>query len=87
MSIAMPPVPCTENPPLFDSVTPWDHREAKSICATCPVVQACILRATAIASEHSTDSPHRGPWGTWGGLLWVAGSIYDGRSASTEVAA
>jgi hypothetical protein len=65
------------DPRLFDSTRAFDHLLARRVCATCPMVQACIGRAIAIASQHPHNPHWRGPDGTWGGLLWHAGVIVD----------
>ena len=69
--------PCTRySPGLFDSTEPRDHEHARAICATCPMVMACLERAIEVAGEHSPESSsHRGPDGTWAGLLWKSGRI------------
>lgn len=72
------PLCARRDPALFDSIDLVDHFRARAICAGCPVVQACLERALAIAAEHSPkDRSQRGPDGTWAGLLWLDGSIHD----------
>lgn len=80
--------PCTRySPGLFDSTEAPDHAHARAICATCPMVMACLDRALEIAGEHTEGSPfHRGPDGTWAGLLWKHGRIVV-ETAVVEVAA
>lgn len=43
------------------------NREAKAVCARCPVRQQCLSYALKMeAGEHGTTS--YGPYGVWGGL-------------------
>lgn len=79
--------PCAINPALFDSLDYRDHLRARAVCATCPNVRACLLLAVDIANEHGTSSLHRGPDGTWGGLLWESGSIHQFATVGESVAA
>ncbi len=50
---------------LFFSDQIPDIARAKQICATCPVIDACLERAI----------DRREPWGVWGGQLFVNGKI------------
>jgi hypothetical protein len=65
------------DPRLFDSLGLLDHLEARKVCATCPMVTACIERAIAISNKHSYCRSRRAPDGTWGGLLWHDGKVVD----------
>lgn len=57
---------CYGQSPLFDSTVPEDHLAAATICATCPVIDACRLRlAETLAAAKSGG----GPVGTWAGEL------------------
>jgi len=40
-------------------------RAAKAICATCPLIDACLAGAVA----------RREPWGVWGGQLFKDGKV------------
>lgn len=81
----MIPPPCTRySPALFDSTDADDHLHARAVCATCPMVAACLDRALAIATEQSY---WRGPDGTWAGLLWRNGLVVDWRTSALVVAA
>jgi hypothetical protein len=59
--------PCYGKSALFDSRRPVDHREAKKLCAACPLIQACRanLKATQAAAVQNG-----GPEGTWAGKLY-----------------
>jgi WhiB family transcriptional regulator, redox-sensing transcriptional regulator len=50
---------------LFFSEEIGDIAAAKRICATCPVVDACLQGAIE----------RREPWGVWGGQLFFNGKI------------
>jgi WhiB family redox-sensing transcriptional regulator len=76
-------LPCRVNDPeLFFAETPQDVEFAKALCATCPVVAACLAGALE----------RREPWGVWGGELFVHGVVVPrkrprGRPRKTEVVA
>jgi hypothetical protein len=55
---------------LFDSTHEADHRDAKAMCAECPVLTSCAtnLRETQIATA-GTSRAGGGPVGTWAGKL------------------
>lgn len=59
-------IPCRrEDPELWFAESPADVERAKALCASCPVVEACLAGAI-----------ERGePWGVWGGQLLVAGVV------------
>ncbi|MGW5850842.1 WhiB family transcriptional regulator [Streptomyces sp. NPDC055254] len=60
------PVPCrTFDPEVFFAESPADVEYAKSLCRTCPLVEACLAGATE----------RREPWGVWGGELFVQGVV------------
>jgi len=64
------------DPRLFDSTDWRDHLTARRFCGNCPMVAACAQLAATIAAEHSPDHiAHRGPDGTWAGLLWRNGDV------------
>ena len=75
------------DPQMFDSVRLLDHMRARAVCATCPMVQACISEAVRVARKHPTNPDRRGPDGTWGGLLWRSGTVTDPRRLNTQAAA
>lgn len=88
MSTSMPvPPPCAGKSLLFDSTDDFEHLMARALCAHCPLVRDCLMQAVTIAGEFTSRSPHRGPDGTWGGLLWRDGSICEGFTIREEVAA
>lgn len=62
------PPPCAGLHELFDSIDLVDHREARNICDTCPLIAACRaeLEATRAAAKPGRDY---GPQGTWAGEL------------------
>ena len=61
---------------LFDSTDPFDHREARSLCTTCPIWGQCLDLALTIARTNAhRSSAYRGPDGTWAGLLWRNGGV------------
>jgi hypothetical protein len=55
-----PDLPCRTNPELWfaDPGKSEDIAEAKRLCRTCPVIDACL--------QYALD--HRDRWGVWGGL-------------------
>ncbi|MET9519595.1 WhiB family transcriptional regulator [Streptomyces sp. NPDC002994] len=60
------PVPCRSyDPEVFFAESPADVEYAKSLCRTCPLVEACLAGA----------QERREPWGVWGGELFVQGVV------------
>ncbi|GGZ42782.1 transcriptional regulator WhiB [Streptomyces inusitatus] len=60
------PVPCRSNDPeVFFAESPADVEYAKSLCRTCPLMEACLAGA----------QERREPWGVWGGELFVQGVV------------
>ncbi|EFL02520.1 MULTISPECIES: WhiB family transcriptional regulator [unclassified Streptomyces] len=60
------PVPCRAyDPEVFFAESPADVEYAKSLCRTCPLVEACLAGA----------KERREPWGVWGGELFVQGVV------------
>lgn len=76
-------LPCRENPPdLWFAELPAEVETAKSLCAPCPIREACLAGAL-----HRAE-----PWGVWGGQLLVSGAVVPrkrprGRPRKDEVAA
>lgn len=59
--------PCAGMWDLFDSTDWFDHRRAKQLCDTCPMIAAC---RESLAEARSTQySAYYGPRGTWAGEL------------------
>jgi WhiB family redox-sensing transcriptional regulator len=59
-------IPCRDNDAeLWFAESPADVEFAKSLCHTCPAVNACLAGAIDRAE----------PWGVWGGELFVQGAI------------
>jgi WhiB family redox-sensing transcriptional regulator len=58
-------LPCRSDPELFFAESPDDVRLAKTLCALCPVRQACLAGALQRAE----------PCGVWGGELFLRGAI------------
>jgi WhiB family redox-sensing transcriptional regulator len=58
-------LPCRSAPDLFFAESPHDLRQAKAICAACPLRTTCLADALARAE----------PWGVWGGELLERGAI------------
>ena len=61
------PTPCAENTVTFDLAAegnPYATRDAKALCATCPIWAACL--AEAMAQEKKLRPADR--WGIYGGL-------------------
>ena len=59
-------IPCRENDAeLWFAESPADVEFAKSLCRTCPAVEACL--AGAIGRNE--------PWGVWGGELFLSGAV------------
>jgi hypothetical protein len=76
------------DPALFDSTDLIDHLDARRLCAICPLVNQCLHLALAIASEQPASRPgHRGPDGTWAGLLWRNGAILTTTAPAVRTAA
>ena len=60
------PVPCRAyDPEVFFAESPADVEYAKSLCRSCPLVEACLAGA----------KDRREPWGVWGGELFVQGVV------------
>jgi WhiB family redox-sensing transcriptional regulator len=60
------PVPCRSyDPEVFFAESPADVEYAKSLCRTCPLMEACLAGA----------KERREPWGVWGGELFVQGIV------------
>jgi WhiB family redox-sensing transcriptional regulator len=59
-------LPCrSHDPDLWFAEAPADLERAKTLCADCPVRQACLASAL-----------HRGePWGVWGGEIFERGAV------------
>lgn len=76
-------LPCQENPAdLWFAELPADVEQAKALCGTCPIREACLAGAL---ERHE-------PWGVWGGQLVLAGVVVPrkrprGRPRKDEVAA
>ena len=76
-------LPCRSyDPELWFAESPADVEDAKALCRSCPVREACL--ASAIARHE--------PWGVWGGELLVQGVVVArkrprGRPRKTEIAA
>lgn len=63
-----PRAACAGRWELFDSTQPADHQQAAAICATCPILAACMVRLEEERHE-ARHLGHRGggPVGTWAG--------------------
>ncbi|MFY1678686.1 MULTISPECIES: WhiB family transcriptional regulator [unclassified Streptomyces] len=60
------PVPCRAyDPEVFFAESPTDIEYAKSLCRSCPLIEACLAGA----------KERREPWGVWGGELFVQGVV------------
>ncbi|SOC48842.1 WhiB family transcriptional regulator, redox-sensing transcriptional regulator [Blastococcus aggregatus] len=60
------PVPCREeDPELWFAESPTDLELAKTLCAQCPVRDACLAGALDRAE----------PWGVWGGEIFDRGVV------------
>ena len=60
------PLPCrVEDPELWFAETPAQLERAKSLCAECPVRDACLAGALDRAE----------PWGVWGGEIFERGAV------------
>ena len=59
-------LPCrSDDSELFFAESPADVERAKSLCATCPIREACLGGALE----------RREPWGVWGGELFIGGVV------------
>jgi WhiB family redox-sensing transcriptional regulator len=59
-------LPCRVNDSeLWFAESPADVEYAKSLCRTCPLIEACLAGA----------KERREPWGVWGGELFVQGVV------------
>jgi hypothetical protein len=71
------PACLTADPKLFDSTSALDHLQARTICARCPIVGACLQAAITESNRlRAGSATRRGPDGTWAGLLWINGEIH-----------
>lgn len=77
------PLPChTVDADLWFAESPADVETAKSLCQTCPRIDACLAGALE----------RREPWGVWGGQLVLSGVVVPrkrprGRPRKEEIAA
>jgi WhiB family redox-sensing transcriptional regulator len=59
-------LPCrANNPDLWFADAPAELEQAKSLCASCPVLTECLAAALA----------RREPWGVWGGEIFERGAV------------
>src|SRR3712207_6941273 len=59
------PLPCRNDPDLWFAESPAQLEQAKTLCAECPVRDACLAGAL-----------DRGePWGVWGGEIFERGAV------------
>jgi WhiB family redox-sensing transcriptional regulator len=59
-------LPChTVDPDLWFAESPADVESAKALCASCPLMAACLAGALE----------RREPWGVWGGQLVLSGVV------------
>jgi WhiB family redox-sensing transcriptional regulator len=59
------PLPCRNDPDLWFAESPAQLEQAKTLCAACPVRDACLAGAL-----------DRGePWGVWGGEIFERGVV------------
>ncbi|HEY4268034.1 MAG TPA: WhiB family transcriptional regulator, partial [Galbitalea sp.] len=56
--------PCFGKWELFDSIHPDDHRRARDLCSSCPILLDCATQAEQMMRTV------RKPEGTWGGRLY-----------------
>ncbi len=76
-------IPCREfDAELWFAESPADVEFAKSLCGSCPALEACLAGALERAE----------PWGVWGGQLFIQGVVVArkrprGRPRKTDVAA
>jgi len=60
------PLPCrVEDPELWFAESPALLEQAKSLCAECPIRNACLAGALDRAE----------PWGVWGGEIFERGAV------------
>lgn len=59
--------PCHGLHKIFESTDLADHAEAATICATCPMLDACDKLREDV---QATSQPGYGPAGTWAGKLY-----------------
>ena len=60
------PPPCREgDPELWFAESPAQLEQAKSLCADCPIRDACLAGALDRAE----------PWGVWGGEIFERGAV------------
>lgn len=61
---------CRGQSALFDSTSVADHRLAREICASCPVLRDCAILLRKVQEETAgTKHAGGGPIGTWAGKL------------------
>lgn len=63
------PTPCFGMSHLFDATDAESHRQAKSLCETCPFIEACKKNLLDARRNQLVPGPYGGPEGTWAGLL------------------
>ena len=76
--------PCAGKWELFDSNHPREHHQARTLCASCPVVAACLAQLEmARAASHVPNT--YGPSGTWAGrLIGPAARTTESRARAEE---
>lgn len=65
--IGAPLAACAGKWELFDSTDFFDHRQARRICISCPLIEQC--RATLRDTRARALDAANGPRGTWAGEL------------------
>ena len=60
--------PCAGRWEMFDSTDVTDHRQARALCSTCPMLTHCRSELEA-ATADAHEGVKYGPRGTWAGVL------------------
>jgi WhiB family redox-sensing transcriptional regulator len=58
-------LPCRSDPDLWFAESPAALEQAKTLCASCPVRDACLAGALTRGE----------PWGVWGGEIFERGVV------------
>ena len=78
------PAPCAGQWDLFDSTDYYDHRRARQLCHSCPIIDACRQALAEATASSRAVSRGGGPQGTWAGELIGGAVVSVSRIAAEE---